>query len=100
MKSAPRQLQAKCQEQNVNLYSAYVDLTKAFDTVSRDGLSKIMAKHCCPEKFILIVHQFHDGMQARVQDNGTSLILSQSPMLLNRAVFLPQHYSASCSRLC
>ena len=26
------------QEQNVNLYVTFVDLTKAFDTVSRDGL--------------------------------------------------------------
>ena len=68
---AVRQLQEKCQEQNVNLYSSYVDLTKAFDTVSCDGLWKIMAKYGCPEKFILMVRQFHDGMQARVQDNGT-----------------------------
>ena len=71
MSFAARQLQEKCQEQNVNLYSTYVDLTKAFDTVSRDGLWKIMAKYGCPEKFNLMVHQFHDGMQARVQDNGT-----------------------------
>ena len=39
-----RQLQEKCQEQNVDLYMTFVDLTKAFDTVSRDGLWKIMAK--------------------------------------------------------
>ena len=38
-----RQLQEKCQEQNVDLYMTFVDLTKAFDTVSRDGLWKIMA---------------------------------------------------------
>ena len=41
---AARQLQEKCQEQNIDLYSTYVDLTKAFDTVSREGLWKIMAK--------------------------------------------------------
>ena len=35
-----RQLQKKCQEQNVGLYITFVDLTKAFDTVSRDGLGK------------------------------------------------------------
>ena len=29
-----RQFQEKCEEQNVDLYSAFVDLTKAFDTVS------------------------------------------------------------------
>ena len=65
-----RQLQEKCQEQNMNPYSTYVDLTKDFDTVSRDGLWKIMVKYGCPEKVILMVHQFHDGMQAYVQDNG------------------------------
>ena len=30
-----------------------------------------MAKYGCPEKFILVVRQFHDGIQARVQDDGT-----------------------------
>ena len=39
-----RQLQDKCQEQNVDLYMTFVDLTKAFDTVSRDGIWKIIAK--------------------------------------------------------
>ena len=33
-----RQLQEKCQEQNVDLNLTFVDLTSAFDTVSRDGL--------------------------------------------------------------
>ena len=33
-----RQLQEKCKEQNVDLYMTFVDLTKAFDTVSRKGL--------------------------------------------------------------
>ena len=65
-----RQLQEKCQEQNAHLYTTFVDLTKAFDTVSRDGLWKIMAKFGCPETFIVMVQQFHDGMLARVQDQG------------------------------
>ena len=65
-----RQLQEKCQEQNVDLYMTFVDLTKAFDTVSRDGLWKIMAKFGCPPRLIAMVWQFHDGMQARVQNDG------------------------------
>ena len=65
-----RQLQDKCQEQNVDLYMTSVDLTKAFDTVSRDGLWKIMAKFGCPPRYIAMVRQFHDGMQARVQNDG------------------------------
>ena len=48
----------------------FVDLTKAFETVSREGLWKIMAKFGCPAKFIAMVRQFHDGMLARVQNNG------------------------------
>ena len=65
-----RQLQEKCQEQNVDIYMTFVDLTKAFDTVSRDGLWKIMAKFGCPPRYIAMVRQFHDGMQARVQNDG------------------------------
>ena len=45
------QLQEKFQEQNVDLYMTFVDHTKAFDTVSRDGLWKIMEKfHSKPRR--------------------------------------------------
>ena len=64
-----RQLQEKCQEKNVDLYMTFVDLTKAFGTVSRDGLWKIMANFGCPLRFIAMVWQFHDSMQARVQND-------------------------------
>ncbi|XP_076036018.1 uncharacterized protein LOC143021978 [Oratosquilla oratoria] len=65
-----RQLLEKYQEQNVSLYTTFVDLTKAFDTVHQKGLWKIMAKFGCPAKFISMVQQFHDGMYARVQSDG------------------------------
>ena len=48
----------------------FVDLTKAFDTVIREGLWKIMAKFGCPAKFIAMVRQFHDSMLARVQNDS------------------------------
>ena len=48
----------------------FVDLTKAFVTVSREGLWKIIAKFGCPAKFIAMVGQFHVGMLARVQNDG------------------------------
>ena len=38
-----RQLQGKCQEPNIDLYMTFVDLTKAFDTASREGLWKSLA---------------------------------------------------------
>ena len=65
-----RQLQEKCQEQNVDLYMTFDDLITAFDTVSRNGLWKIMVNFGCPPSFIAMVRQFHDGMQARVQNDG------------------------------
>ena len=36
------QLQEKCREQNKELYATFVDLTKAFDMVSRAGLWLIL----------------------------------------------------------
>nr|VZI32172.1 unnamed protein product [Spirometra erinaceieuropaei] len=67
---AARQLQEKCQEMRTHLYSTFVDLTKAFDTVNREGLWKIMQKFGCPERFTQMVRQLHDGMMTRVTDNG------------------------------
>ena len=67
---AARQLQEKCQEQHQDLFTTFVNLTKAFDTVSRDGLWKIMAKFGCPSTFISMIRQFHEGMTAHVNDNG------------------------------
>ena len=66
---AAGQLQEKCQEQNADLFSTYVYLTKAFEIVSRDGMWSTMSKYGCPRKFIAMMKQFHDGVQARVQDN-------------------------------
>nr|VZH93664.1 unnamed protein product [Spirometra erinaceieuropaei] len=67
---AARQLQEKCQEMRTHLYSIIVDLAKSFDTVNREGPRKIMQKFGCPERFIQMVRQLHDGMMARVTDNG------------------------------
>nr|VZI16063.1 unnamed protein product [Spirometra erinaceieuropaei] len=46
---AARQLQEKCQEIRTHLYSTFVDLTKAFDTVNHEGLWKIIQKFGCLE---------------------------------------------------
>ena len=69
---AARQLQEKCQEQYDDLFITFIDLTKAFDTVCRDGLWQIMEKFGCPRKFTALVRQLHDGMRVTVLDNGHS----------------------------
>ena len=45
----------------MGLYAAFVDLTKAFDIVSRDGLWKLVARLGCPRKFLTILRQLHEG---------------------------------------
>ncbi|VDL97797.1 unnamed protein product [Schistocephalus solidus] len=63
---ATRQLQEKCQEMRTHLYATFVDLTKA----NRDGPWKVMQKFGSPERFTHMVIQLHDGMMARVTENG------------------------------
>ncbi|VDL91093.1 unnamed protein product [Schistocephalus solidus] len=67
---ATRQLQEKCQEMRTHLSTTFVDLTKAFDTVNRDGLWKFIQQFGCPERFTHMVRQLHDGMTARITANG------------------------------
>uniref|UniRef100_A0A183SZY4 Reverse transcriptase domain-containing protein n=1 Tax=Schistocephalus solidus TaxID=70667 RepID=A0A183SZY4_SCHSO len=64
------QLQEKCQEILTHLFTTFVDLKNAFDPVNLDRLWKCMQKFGCPERFTHMVRQLHDGMTARVNDNG------------------------------
>ena len=66
-----RQLHEKCREQHQDLYLAFIDLTKAFDTVNRDLLWYIQHKFGCPTTFIAILQQFHTGMCAQVVMAGS-----------------------------
>ncbi|KAJ1135548.1 hypothetical protein NDU88_001987 [Pleurodeles waltl] len=66
------QLQEKWKEQNRDVYTTFVDLTKAFDTVSREGLWQIMGRFGCLGKSISMVRPFHNSMLARVLGDGDS----------------------------
>ena len=66
-----RQLQEKCREQQKPLLIAFVDLTKAFDTVSRPGLYRVLEAVGCPPKLLKIVQSFHDEMCGTVQYDGS-----------------------------
>lgn len=67
---AVRQLQEKCREQYKDLYLTFIDLTKAFDTVDRNGLWSVFARIGCPDNVIHIIRAFHDDMTARVVESG------------------------------
>lgn len=47
----------------------FVDLTKTFDTVRKDGLWKIMENSGCFSKSITIVQQSHDCMMFKFLDD-------------------------------
>ena len=65
-----RQIIEKCREQHRDLYIAFIDLAKAFDSVDRCLLWKILEKCGCPPKIIGMIQQLHDGMNVRVKFSG------------------------------
>lgn len=67
-----RQIQEKCREQLKDLYIAFIDLTKVFDSVHRPTLWKVLSKIGCPEKYIRMIHLLHDNMSASVLIDGES----------------------------
>ena len=54
----------------MNLYSVFIDLTKAFDTVNREALWIILRKLGCPPKLTALIWLFHDVMTAEVLSDG------------------------------
>ena len=67
-----RQLQEKCREQRQPLFVAFIDLTKAFDLVSREGLFKILSRIGCPPRLLSIIRSFHDDMKGTVVFDGST----------------------------
>lgn len=80
--------QEKCQKQNRYLYTTFVGLTNAFDTVSRTRLWKNKAKFGFPHMFISMVHQFYDGMLSQMMKKFLKRF--QSLMESSKAVSFPQ----------
>ena len=64
------QLQEKGREQQMPLYITFIDLTKAFDHVSRDGLFKALHKIGCPPRLHSLIESFHSNMKGTVQFNS------------------------------
>ena len=82
-----RLLQEKCMLHGQDLYLLFIDLTKAFDTVSRPGLWALLGKIGCPDHFIRMIRSFHDDMKVKVREGS-------------KAVFLLPLFSPSFSPLC
>ena len=55
----------------MSLYIAFIDLTKAFDIISRDGLFKVLTRIGCPPKLQSMIESFQTDTKGTVQFNGT-----------------------------
>ena len=67
---ALRQVQEKAREQNTDLYMVFIDLTKAFDTVNREALWKVLIKLGLPKNMVSVITSFHSGMKGSVRVGG------------------------------
>ena len=65
-----RQLMEKSREQRCNLYIAFIDFTKAFDTVNRQLLFSILKKIGCPTKLINLIKLLYTNVKARLIVDG------------------------------
>jgi len=65
-----RQLKKNFLEQQRELYAAFTDLTKAFDSIGRSALWAVLLKIDGPPDFVNIIRSFHEAMRAAVTENG------------------------------
>ena len=66
-----RRLQELGRQRKIPLYMCFVDLQKAYDSVDRELLWKVLARAGVPSVMIDVIRQFHHGMRARVHmDDG------------------------------
>ena len=64
------QLQEEYQEQSKGLYATFVDLTKAFHSVSSTGPWLILKRHVCPPIFSQMVIHLHETRCGQIRLNG------------------------------
>ncbi|CAH2248147.1 jg17930 [Pararge aegeria aegeria] len=76
-----RQLQ-KCREQRTSLLVAFVDLNKAFDSISRGGLFTALERIGCPPKLLRFIMSFHEDTIGVVVFNG----ITSDPFPIRRGV--------------
>ena len=67
-----RQLREKCREQRRPLFIVFIDLTKAFNLVSRRGLFNLLENIGCPPKLLSVISSFHNNMKGTVNYDGAT----------------------------
>jgi len=65
-----RQLVEKAREHNCLLFTLFIDLKKAYDSVPRAALWQVLEKYGVPPTLLSVVRSFHEGMRASVRVKG------------------------------
>ena len=65
-----RQILEQSQEWNSSLYVIFVDFEKAFDSLHRDSLWKIMRNYGIPQKLVNLIKAMYDNFQCKVLHNN------------------------------
>jgi exonuclease III len=65
-----RQLAEKCTEFNKDMYICYIDFKKAFDSIWRAGLWRVMRSMNYPEKIVRILENMYEGTFSAVRIKG------------------------------
>ena len=90
-----RRLQELGRRRRIPLYMCFIDLQKAYDSVDRELLWKVLARAGIPGEMIAVIRKFHVGMRARVRTDDGELSdwfpvtqglrqgCSMSPLLFN-----------------
>ena len=82
------------------LHITFIDLTKAFDLVSRSGLFKLLRKIGCPPHLLAIISSFHENMHSMVNYNGsTSEAFKVSSGVKQGCILAPTFFSIFFSML-
>ena len=66
-----RQLLEKAREHQDSLFTLFVDLRKAYDSVPREALWQVLERCGVPPRMLKVVKSFHVGMQAVVRVGAT-----------------------------
>jgi hypothetical protein len=62
-----RNIIEQCQEWKAPLYITYIDFKKAFDSIHRDSLWKILRSYGVPQKFVSLIRCFYDDYKCAIQ---------------------------------
>ena len=82
-----RTLMERSREYHRPLYLCFIDLKKAYDSVNRDSLWRILQhSYQLPEKLLSIIRALHDGSYAVVRHTGRRQRGSLSPVVFDKVV--------------